>query len=108
MVMRRGRGRPPKPDEKINQALRLDPDVLEAFRSGWRARINEIPRENMPRRHKIRSRAAAGGSTRPAQSPPDLRAARPSRRPQQTAEIAGTAQCSSRIRAATAPRMMMV
>jgi uncharacterized protein (DUF4415 family) len=50
--MRRGRGRPPKPDEKINRALRLDPDVLEAFRSGWRARINEIPRENMPRRHK--------------------------------------------------------
>jgi uncharacterized protein (DUF4415 family) len=54
-LMRRGRGRPPKPDKKINQTLRLDPDVLEAFRqqgSGWQARINEILRENMPRRQK--------------------------------------------------------
>jgi uncharacterized protein (DUF4415 family) len=54
-LMRRGRGRPPKPDRKINQTLRLDPDVLEAFRregSGWQARINEILREHMPRRQK--------------------------------------------------------
>jgi uncharacterized protein (DUF4415 family) len=54
-LMRRSRGRPPKPDKKINQTLRLDPDVLEAFRqegSGWQARINEILRENMPRRQK--------------------------------------------------------
>jgi uncharacterized protein (DUF4415 family) len=54
-LMRRSRGRPPKADRKVNQTLRLDPDVLEAFRqegSGWQARINEILRANMPRRQK--------------------------------------------------------
>jgi uncharacterized protein (DUF4415 family) len=54
-LMRRSRGRPPKADKKVNQTLRLDQDVLEAFRqegSGWQARINEILRENMPRREK--------------------------------------------------------
>src|ERR1700752_1014115 len=54
-LMRRSRGRPPKADKKVNQTLRLDPDVLEAFRqegSGWQARINEILRANMPRRQK--------------------------------------------------------
>jgi uncharacterized protein (DUF4415 family) len=54
-LMRRSRGRPPKADRKVNQTLRLDPDLLEAFRqegAGWQARINEILRENMPRRQK--------------------------------------------------------
>src|SRR5436189_2221329 len=54
-LMRRGRGRPPKADKKVNQTLRLDPDVLEAFRqegSGWQARVNEVLREHMPRREK--------------------------------------------------------
>jgi uncharacterized protein (DUF4415 family) len=54
-LIRRSRGRPPKADRKVNQTLRLDPDVLEAFRqegAGWQARINEILRENMPRRQK--------------------------------------------------------
>jgi uncharacterized protein (DUF4415 family) len=54
-LIRRGRGRPPKADKKVNQTLRLDPDVLEAFRqegSGWQARINEVLREHMPRREK--------------------------------------------------------
>ncbi len=54
-LMRRSRGRPPKANRKVNQTLRLDPDVLEAFRqegNGWQVRINEILRENMPRRHK--------------------------------------------------------
>ena len=54
-LVRRSRGRPPKGDKKVNQTLRLDQDVLEAFRqegSGWQARINEILRENMPRREK--------------------------------------------------------
>ena len=54
-LIRRSRGRPPKADRKVNQTLRLDADVLEAFRqegSGWQARINEILRENMPRRPK--------------------------------------------------------
>jgi len=52
-LMRRSRGRPPKADKKVNQTLRLDADVVEAYRqegSGWQARINEILRENMPRR----------------------------------------------------------
>ena len=31
-LLRRGRGRPQKPDRKVNQTLRLDPDVLEAYR----------------------------------------------------------------------------
>jgi uncharacterized protein (DUF4415 family) len=54
-LMRRGRGRPKKADRKVNQTLRLDQDVLEAFReegSGWQARINQVLRENMPRRER--------------------------------------------------------
>jgi len=49
------RGRPSKPDKKVNQTLRLDPDVLEAYRqagNGWQTRINEVLRENMPHRQK--------------------------------------------------------
>jgi uncharacterized protein (DUF4415 family) len=54
-TVRRGRGRPPKEDRKVNQTLRLDPDVLEAYRvegSGWQARINEVLREHMPKRSR--------------------------------------------------------
>jgi uncharacterized protein (DUF4415 family) len=54
-LVRRGRGRPKKADRKVNQTLRLDQDVLEAFReegSGWQARINQVLRENMPRRQR--------------------------------------------------------
>ena len=50
-LLRRGRGRPAKEDHKVNQTLRLDPDVLEAFKKegkGWQGRINEILREHMP------------------------------------------------------------
>jgi len=52
-TLRRSRGRPPKEDRKVNQTLRLDPDVLEAYRhegSGWQTRINEVLREHMPKR----------------------------------------------------------
>jgi uncharacterized protein (DUF4415 family) len=52
-LMRRSRGRPKKADRKVNQTLRLDPDVLEAFRqegSGWQTRINEVLRQYMPHR----------------------------------------------------------
>jgi uncharacterized protein (DUF4415 family) len=52
-LIRRSRGRPPKANKKVNQTLRLDADVVEAYRQegrGWQARINEILRENMPRR----------------------------------------------------------
>ncbi len=51
--LRRGRGRPVKPVKKVNQTLRLDPDVLDAFRGegpGWQSRINDILRDNMPKR----------------------------------------------------------
>jgi len=51
----RRRGRPANPDRKVNQTLRIDPDVLEAFRQqgkGWQTRINEVLRENMPQRQK--------------------------------------------------------
>jgi uncharacterized protein (DUF4415 family) len=54
-AFRRGRGRPAKPDRKVNQTLRLDPDVLEAYRhegSGWQTRINEVLREHMPKQGK--------------------------------------------------------
>jgi uncharacterized protein (DUF4415 family) len=54
-LLRRGRGRPAKPGRKVNQTLRLDPDVLEAYRrqgSGWQARINEVLREHMPKTGK--------------------------------------------------------
>ena len=50
-LIRRGRGRPQKPDKKINQTLRLDPDVVEAYRQegkGWQSRINEVLRQHMP------------------------------------------------------------
>lgn len=53
--LRRGRGRPLKPDKKISQTIRLDPDVLEAYRhqgTGWQTRINEVLRENMPKHGK--------------------------------------------------------
>jgi uncharacterized protein (DUF4415 family) len=51
-TLRRGRGRPQKPMRKVNQTLRLDPDVLAAYRqqgSGWQTRINEVLRQHMPR-----------------------------------------------------------
>jgi uncharacterized protein (DUF4415 family) len=53
-LMRRARGRPSKPDRKVNQTLRLDPDVLEAYRregAGWQARMNDVLREHMPKRN---------------------------------------------------------
>jgi uncharacterized protein (DUF4415 family) len=49
--LRRGRGRPSKDDRKVNQTLRIDPDVLEAYRQegkGWQTRINDILRQHMP------------------------------------------------------------
>src|SRR5438094_4397846 len=52
-LLRRSRGRPPKPDRKVNQTLRIDPDVLDAYRrqgKGWQTRINQVLRENMPDR----------------------------------------------------------
>jgi uncharacterized protein (DUF4415 family) len=54
-LLRRGRGRPAKVNRKVNQTLRLDPDVLEAYRRegpGWQALMNEVLRQHMPRHGK--------------------------------------------------------
>lgn len=54
-LLRRGRGRPEKADKKISQTLRIDPDVLQAYRregKGWQTRINQVLRDNMPKRHE--------------------------------------------------------
>jgi uncharacterized protein (DUF4415 family) len=53
-ALRRG-GRPSKPNRKVNQTLRLDPDVLEAYRRegpGWQALMNDVLRQHMPRHGK--------------------------------------------------------
>ena len=51
--LRSGRGRPRKEDRKVNQTIRIDADVLAAYRQqgeGWQTRINEVLREHMPPR----------------------------------------------------------
>jgi len=50
-ALKRGRGRPEKPDRKVNLTLRIDPDVLAAYKQagkGWQTRINQVLREHMP------------------------------------------------------------
>ena len=50
-LFRRRRGRPPKATRKVNQTIRLDPDVLAAYRQegrGWQTLINTVLREHMP------------------------------------------------------------
>jgi uncharacterized protein (DUF4415 family) len=50
-MLRRGRGRPVKADKKVNQTLRLDADLLDAYRQsgpGWQALMNQVLREHMP------------------------------------------------------------
>jgi len=54
-LLRRGRGRPPKEDCKVNQTLRIDPDLLDAYRQegqGWQTRINQLLCDNMPKHQK--------------------------------------------------------
>ena len=54
-AVRRRPGRPSKPDRKVNQTLRLDADVLTAYRElgpGWQTRINQLLRSHMPQRGK--------------------------------------------------------
>jgi uncharacterized protein (DUF4415 family) len=44
-------GRPIKADRKVNQTLRLDADVLAAYRKlgrGWQVQMNRVLRQNMP------------------------------------------------------------
>jgi uncharacterized protein (DUF4415 family) len=52
-LLRRGRGRPQVENRKINQTLRIDADVLEAYRQegkGWQALMNRVLRQHMPSR----------------------------------------------------------
>lgn len=54
-ALRRGPGRPAKPDRKVNQTLRLDPDVVDAYRQegpGWQTHMNDVLRQHMPRQGK--------------------------------------------------------
>jgi uncharacterized protein (DUF4415 family) len=54
-LFRRGRGRPPKATRKVNQTIRLDPEVLAAYQQegrGWQTRINTVLREHMPGHQK--------------------------------------------------------
>ena len=46
-------GRPPKEQKKVLTTLRIDPDVLAAFKAdgkGWQSRINATLRAHMPGR----------------------------------------------------------
>jgi len=50
-LLRRSPGRPVQEVRKVNQTLRLDADVVEAYRKagkGWQTRMNEVLRKNMP------------------------------------------------------------
>jgi uncharacterized protein (DUF4415 family) len=50
-LFRRFRGRPPKATRKVNQTIRLDPDVLAACQHegrGWQTLINAVLRQHMP------------------------------------------------------------
>ncbi len=49
-LLRRGCLR--KDARKVNQTIRIDPEVLEAYRQegkGWQTRINQVLREHMPK-----------------------------------------------------------
>jgi uncharacterized protein (DUF4415 family) len=66
-MLRRGRGRPVKMDKKVNQTLRLDVDVVEAYRRsgpGWQALMNRVLRENMPVGGKVPVNPPAGVGSR--------------------------------------------
>lgn len=54
-MLKRGRGRPEKAQKKVSQTLRLDMDVLEAYRHqgpGWQTRMNAVLRAHMPKPEK--------------------------------------------------------
>ena len=47
-LVRRGKGRPPLENPKVSQTLRLDADILAAFKktgAGWQTRMNEALRK---------------------------------------------------------------
>ena len=48
----KGRGRPPVANPKQAVSLRLDPEVLSAYKAtgkGWQTRINQVLRNAMPK-----------------------------------------------------------
>ncbi len=48
ILIRRGKGRPPSINPKVSQTLRLDADILAAFKNtgaGWQTRMNEALRK---------------------------------------------------------------
>ncbi len=54
-LFRRGRGRPLKANRKVNQTIRLDPEVLAAYQQegrGWQTLINTVLRKHMPSQRK--------------------------------------------------------
>jgi uncharacterized protein (DUF4415 family) len=54
-ALKRRPGRPSKPDRKVNQTLRLDADVVAAYRElgpGWQTHMNRVLREHMPQQEK--------------------------------------------------------
>ena len=48
VLIRRGKGRPPLENPKVSQTLRLDADILAAFKktgAGWQTRMNDALRK---------------------------------------------------------------
>lgn len=48
VLIRRGKGRPPSLNPKVSQTLRLDADILAAFKNtgaGWQTRMNDALRK---------------------------------------------------------------
>lgn len=48
VLVRKGKGRPPSLNPKVSQTLRLDADILEAFKktgAGWQTRMNDALRK---------------------------------------------------------------
>ena len=58
-AMKRGRGRPKAAHPKQRVSLRLDPQLLAAYKatgSGWQARMNDVLAAALPKRVAKRSR----------------------------------------------------
>ncbi|MFM8607523.1 MAG: BrnA antitoxin family protein [Hyphomicrobiales bacterium] len=52
------RGRPPLDEPKISTTIRLDADIVSAFRAegaGWQTRINDVLRSHLEQQAKSRS-----------------------------------------------------